>query len=61
MRGLRFCLALVTLVALSCGDVAAQKFIVTDTIFDRKAHEETFAFGADISWLSQQESWNTVY
>lgn len=34
---------------------------VRDTIFDRSAYEETFAFGADISWLSQQESWNTVY
>ncbi|MDO4757138.1 MAG: hypothetical protein Q4A54_12375, partial [Parabacteroides sp.] len=34
---------------------------VRDTVFDRSAYEETFAFGADISWLSQQESWNTVY
>lgn len=34
---------------------------VVDTVFDRAAAEETFAFGADISWLSQQESWKTVY
>lgn len=31
-----------------------------DTIFDRDAHSE-FAFGADISWLSQLESWGTVF
>ena len=34
---------------------------VVDTVFNRAAAEETFAFGADISWLSQQESWKTVY
>ena len=34
---------------------------VVDTIFNRVEHEEDFAFGADISWLSQQESWGTYY
>lgn len=32
---------------------------VTDTIFDRKAHEQDFAFGADVSFVSQMESWGT--
>ncbi len=30
-------------------------------VFDRSKYEETFGFGADISWLSQQESWKAVY
>ena len=38
----------------------AQKTIV-DTLFNRADYEDTFAFGADISWLSQQESWGTYY
>ncbi|MBQ3926067.1 MAG: glycosyl hydrolase 53 family protein [Bacteroidaceae bacterium] len=41
--------------------VKAQQLTVTETVFDRQANEETFAFGADISWLSQQESWGTYY
>lgn len=40
---------------------AAQVKTVTETIFDRAANEDNFAFGADISWLSQQESWKTYY
>ncbi len=35
-----------------CGlatSVEAQNFTVTDTIFDRQAYEETYAFGADLS------------
>ena len=39
----------------------AQLKTVTETVFDRAANEENFAFGADISWLSQQESWGTYY
>lgn len=35
--------------------------VPTDTIFNRQAADSIFAFGADISWLSQQESWGTVY
>ena len=31
-----------------------------DTIFNRNENNE-FAFGADISWLSQLESWGTVF
>jgi arabinogalactan endo-1,4-beta-galactosidase len=38
-----------------------QTTTVTDTIFDRKAHEEDFAFGADIGFVSQMESWGTKW
>ena len=34
---------------------------VTDTIFDRAAHEKDFAFGADIGFVSQMESWGTKW
>lgn len=39
----------------------AQNKTVTEIAFDHDANMETFAFGADISWLSQQESWGTYY
>lgn len=41
--------------------VKAQDKYVQETTFDHDANMETFAFGADISWLSQQESWGTYY
>lgn len=41
--------------------VSAQNKTVTEIAFDHDANMETFAFGADISWLSQQESWGTYY
>ena len=34
---------------------------VTDTIFNRQAHEADFAFGADIGFVSQMESWGTKW
>ena len=34
---------------------------VTDTIFSRETHEEDFAFGADIGFVSQMESWGTKW
>ena len=34
---------------------------VTDTIFDRAAHEKDFAFGADVGFVSQMESWGTKW
>lgn len=40
---------------------AQEQLMVVDTVFDRSKYEDQFAFGADISWLSQQESWGTVY
>ena len=39
----------------------ANAMTVTDTIFDRKIHEQDFAFGADVSFVSQMESWNTIW
>ncbi|MCR4994389.1 MAG: glycosyl hydrolase 53 family protein [Bacteroidales bacterium] len=42
-------------------NVRAQQLTVEQTIFDHDANADTFAFGADISWLSQQESWGTYY
>lgn len=39
----------------------AQDKTVTEIAFDHDANMETFAFGADVSWLSQQESWGTYY
>lgn len=43
------------------GTATAQDKTVTEIAFDHDANLETFAFGADISWLSQQESWGTYY
>lgn len=40
---------------------AAQDKTVTQEVFDHDAAMETFGFGADVSWLSQQESWGTYY
>jgi arabinogalactan endo-1,4-beta-galactosidase len=34
---------------------------VTDTIFSRNAHEADFAFGADVGFVSQMESWGTKW
>ncbi len=34
---------------------------VTDTIFDRSSYEKAFAFGADIGFVSQMESWGTKW
>lgn len=45
---------------LAC-NMGAQNKTVTEIAFDHDANLETFAFGADISWLSQQESWGTYY
>ncbi len=34
---------------------------ITDTIFNRAEHEEDFAFGADVSFVPQMESWGTKW
>jgi arabinogalactan endo-1,4-beta-galactosidase len=34
---------------------------VTDTLFNRSAHELDFAFGADISFVPQMEGWGTKW
>ena len=58
----RLLVALVTIFAsITITTATAQDMTVTETVFDRSANEDNFAFGADISWLSQQESWNTYY
>lgn len=51
-----------TLCLLMCFNtiVASAQLTVKDTIFNRADYED-FGFGADISWLSQQESWGTYY
>ena len=51
-------LILILLLWLSIG---AHANTVTDTIFDRKAHEADFAFGADVGFVSQMESWGTKW
>ena len=38
--------------------LGAQAITVTDTIFNRSEHED-FAFGADVSFVPQMESWGT--
>ncbi len=52
-RGILFC-ALAWL-ALTC-----QALTVTDTLFNRSAHED-FAFGADVSFVPQMEGWGTKW
>ena len=34
---------------------------LTDTIFNRQAHEADFGFGADVGFVSQMESWGTKW
>ena len=41
--------------------LGTQAMTVTDTIFNRKAHEADFAFGADVGFVSQMESWGTKW
>ncbi len=54
---------LLTIVMLALGCFAertvAQTLTVTDTIFDRQAYEDKFAFGADLSGVPMMESWGT--
>lgn len=40
--------------------VSGRAIVVTDTIFDRSAHEE-FAFGADVSFVPAMEGWGTKW
>jgi len=54
---------LMMLCCLLCGwqMAGAQTLTVTDTIFDREAHEDDFAFGADVSFVPQMEGWGTKW
>ncbi len=46
---------------LLCFTVGIHAIMVTDTIFNRAAHETDFAFGADVSFVPQMESWGTKW
>ena len=53
---------LITTLCLSAAALLqAQPYLIVDTVFDRKAHETDFAFGADIGFVSQMESWGTQW
>ncbi len=58
MKNILFRTTMLLLFAVSY-TMQAKSITVIDTIFDRKAYEEKFAFGADIGFVSQMESWNT--
>lgn len=40
---------------------SAQDKTLTEIAYDHDANLDSFAYGVDISWLSQQESWGTYY
>ena len=46
---------------MGIGTIGLRAEIITDTIFNRQAHEQDFAFGADIGFVSQMESWGTKW
>ena len=49
---------LILLMAMTFG---IRAITVTDTLFNRSAHELDFAFGADISFVPQMEGWGTKW
>lgn len=52
---------LASVLLLCTSNTYAQDKMVSEITFDHDNNLATFAFGADISWLSQQESWGTYY
>ena len=48
------------LLTLACMGTGAKAITVTDTIFNRYAHEN-YAFGADVSFVPMMESWGTKW
>ena len=52
---------LLLMMLMAWAAMSAHAIAVTDTIFDRQAHEEDFAFGADVGFVSQMESWGTKW
>lgn len=54
----KFLMSAILGLLLSANSLFSQS--LKDTIFNRNENNE-FAFGADISWLSQLESWGTVF
>ncbi len=51
---------ILTLLLVLVAYAGGRALTVTDTIFDRAAHEKDFAFGADIGFVSQMESWGAL-
>lgn len=51
---------LLMIMSMAWAVVSAHAITVTDTIFNRYAHEE-FAFGADVSFVPQMEGWGTKW
>ena len=49
---------LILLMAMTFG---VRAITVTDTLFNRSAHEQDFAFGADVSFVPQMEGWGTKW
>ena len=54
-------LRLASLLVLIASIANAQDKTLTELAYDHDGNLDTFAYGADISWLSQQESWGTYY
>jgi arabinogalactan endo-1,4-beta-galactosidase len=52
---------LLLIVLMAWMAISGQAITVTDTIFDRKAYGTDFAFGADVGFVSQMESWGTKW
>jgi arabinogalactan endo-1,4-beta-galactosidase len=49
------------MIMLAWAAMSSHAITVTDTIFNRLAHEADFAFGADVGFVSQMESWGTKW
>ena len=51
---------LLLMLTMAWAAMSVEAITVTDTIFNRSAHED-FAFGADVSFVPQMESWGTKW
>ena len=51
---------LLLILLMAWATIGAQAITVTDTLFNRSEHED-FAFGADVSFVPQMESWGTKW
>ena len=49
------------MILMAWAAMSGHAITVTDTIFNRQAHEADFAFGADVGFVSQMESWGTKW
>lgn len=48
------------MMTMAWATMSAHAITVTDTLFNRSQHED-FAFGADVSFVPQMESWGTKW